>query len=73
MIRTTAHSAASSISPVRIRMAPPMFVAKILPSPIWSVRADLAIASTTLSTRLAETATSISTFGTKLTAFSAPQ
>jgi hypothetical protein len=58
---------------VRIRVAPPMFVTKILPSPIWPVGADLAITSTTLSTRLTETATSISTFRTKLTAFSAPQ
>ncbi len=41
------QSASSLVSPVRIRVAPEIGVTKILPSPIWPVRADVVITSTT--------------------------
>ncbi len=47
------HSASASFSPVRMRTARSSGVTKILPSPIWPVRAAVVIASIALSTRSA--------------------
>ena len=67
------HSASSPCSPVRTRMACSRFVTKILPSPIFPVRAVDEIASTILSTSSSDAAISRRILGTKFTTYSAPR
>ncbi len=57
------YSASGPVSPVRMRTAPSSSVMKILPSPMWPVRADCTIAATTSSTRLSSIATSTLVLG----------
>ena len=61
------------VSPVRIRVTLSTAVTQILPSPIFPVRAALAMASTTSSAISAAVSTSILTLGTYSTLYSAPR
>src|SRR5262245_24309282 len=67
------QTAASSVSPVRMRTTCSTAVTKILPSPILPVLAALTTASMQRSTSLSLTTTSIFTFGRKSTTYSAPR
>src|SRR5712664_3223533 len=68
-----AHSALSSRSPVRIRIAVSTGWMKILPSPIFPVLAAAAKTPATLSVRLSGTTTSTLIFGRKSTVDSPPR
>src|SRR3954468_4398238 len=67
------QSASVSVSPVRMRLACSIGVTKILPSPIWPVRAPELMTSTALTASSDDTAISIRSFGRKFTMYSAPR
>jgi uncharacterized membrane protein len=67
------QSASAPASPVRMRVTDSTGRTQILPSPILPVRADSTIASRTDSASSSPTSTSMRTFGTKSTVYSAPR
>src|SRR5271168_805279 len=67
------HSACSPRSSVRMRMTSSTFVRKIFPSPIFPVRADFRMASTTVSTRRSTTTSSTFVRGSRSMEYSRPR